>query len=81
MQEEKRAALADEFRPYDDLIPLLMEKTGRNFTEDPLLFQSFFDLLKSTVSSFQDNDLSLHIHNYLNASWNHRMLMPKCMAS
>lgn len=50
MEEEKRAAISEEFKCYDDLIPLLMEKTGRNFTENPLLFQTFFDLLKSTLS-------------------------------
>ncbi|KOB72803.1 Prostatic acid phosphatase, partial [Operophtera brumata] len=54
MEEEKRAALSEEFKPYDDLIPLLKQKTGRNFTEDPLLFQVFYDLLKSTVSEPDD---------------------------
>lgn len=46
----KEEALVNEFAAYNDLIPFLKEKTGRNFTEDPLLFQTLFDLFRSLVS-------------------------------
>ncbi|KAJ0172519.1 hypothetical protein K1T71_011658 [Dendrolimus kikuchii] len=49
MAEAKEEAIHNEFAVYDDLIPFLKQKTGRNFTEDPLLFETLFDLFRSLV--------------------------------
>ncbi|CAB3242535.1 unnamed protein product [Arctia plantaginis] len=47
MTEAKQKSLQEELAPYTNIIPLLEEKTGRNFTENPLLFQTLFDLFRS----------------------------------
>ncbi|CAH2979949.1 unnamed protein product [Chilo suppressalis] len=45
----KQESINEEFKPFDHLIPKLKVLTGRNFTEDPLLFETLFDLLRSQV--------------------------------
>ncbi|XP_073954743.1 prostatic acid phosphatase-like, partial [Choristoneura fumiferana] len=50
MADAKMAAWDAEFAPFADLIPLLKAETGRNFTEDPVLFETLHDLFKSQLS-------------------------------
>ncbi|VVC98827.1 venom acid phosphatase Acph-1-like [Leptidea sinapis] len=45
----KAESLNQEFKPYWDLISLIKTTTGRDFSEDPLLFETLFDLFKSLV--------------------------------
>ncbi|XP_013200761.1 venom acid phosphatase Acph-1 [Amyelois transitella] len=49
MAQAKKEALENEFMQYHDLIPRIMWKTGRNFTEDPLWFETLYDLFSSQV--------------------------------
>ncbi|CAH0591693.1 unnamed protein product [Chrysodeixis includens] len=49
MTEAKETSLTNELAPYMDLIPLLEAQTGRNFTENPLMFETLFDLFRSMV--------------------------------
>ncbi|KAL0879719.1 hypothetical protein ABMA27_003432 [Loxostege sticticalis] len=49
MKAAKQQSVLQEFRQFDDLIPKLKALTGRNFTEDPLLFETLFDLMRSQV--------------------------------
>lgn len=49
MKEAKERSLQEELAPYTDLIPLLKEKTGANFTEDPLFFETLFDLFRAQI--------------------------------
>ncbi|CAG9782459.1 unnamed protein product [Diatraea saccharalis] len=49
MATAKQESINEEFKPFDHLIPRLKALTGRNFTEDPLLFETLFDLLRSQV--------------------------------
>nr|QZP43468.1 histidine acid phosphatase Acph-1-like protein [Pseudoips prasinana] len=49
MSEAKTDSLTKEFVPYMDLIPLIQEKTGKNFTENILMFETLFDLFRSLV--------------------------------
>lgn len=53
MASAKMAAWDAEFAPFADLIPILKSKTGRNFTEDPVLFETLHDLFKSQVSKLE----------------------------
>ncbi|KAJ2941088.1 hypothetical protein O0L34_g10321 [Tuta absoluta] len=46
----KEECLLEEFLPYQDLVATAERETGRNFTENPLLFQSLLDLLRSQRS-------------------------------
>ncbi|XP_072945557.1 venom acid phosphatase Acph-1-like [Epargyreus clarus] len=50
MAEAKKKSIFEEFLPYKDLVTLLKMQTGRNFTEDPVLFETLFDLFKSQVA-------------------------------
>ncbi|XP_013171752.1 PREDICTED: venom acid phosphatase Acph-1-like [Papilio xuthus] len=50
MEEAKKTSLYQEFAPFSDLLPKLLKETGRNFTENPLLFQALFDLFRSQVA-------------------------------
>lgn len=50
MAQAKKDSIQDEFLPYEDLIEKLEKETGKNFTENPTLFQALFDLYKSQVS-------------------------------
>ncbi|XP_063895496.1 venom acid phosphatase Acph-1 isoform X2 [Helicoverpa armigera] len=49
MAEAKRASLTEEFLPYLDLIPLIQNKTGVDFSTDPLLFETLYDLFRSSI--------------------------------
>lgn len=49
MSEAKVLSLEHELAPYKDLIPLIYENTGRNFTENPLMFGTLYDLFRSLV--------------------------------
>ncbi|KAM3956323.1 venom acid phosphatase Acph-1 [Aphomia sociella] len=49
MAAAKQEAIKQELMQYNDLIPILKTRTGRNFTEDPLLFETLFDLFRSQV--------------------------------
>ncbi|XP_059061097.1 venom acid phosphatase Acph-1-like [Achroia grisella] len=49
MAAAKQDALHQEFAAYDDLVPMLKARTGRNFTENILLFETLFDLFHSQV--------------------------------
>ncbi|KAL0830097.1 hypothetical protein ABMA28_003554 [Loxostege sticticalis] len=49
MKAAKQQSVLQEFRQFDDLVPKLKALTGRNFTEDPLLFETLFDLMRSQV--------------------------------
>uniref|UniRef100_A0A1E1WMB7 acid phosphatase n=1 Tax=Pectinophora gossypiella TaxID=13191 RepID=A0A1E1WMB7_PECGO len=49
MAKAKEESITKEFLPYKDLVAKLEKKTGRNFTENPLLFETLFDLFKSQV--------------------------------
>ncbi|XP_045521262.1 venom acid phosphatase Acph-1-like [Pieris brassicae] len=46
----KSESLYQEFRPYTELFKLVQTTTGKDFSEDPLLFETLFDLFKSQVS-------------------------------
>ncbi|KAJ8728563.1 hypothetical protein PYW07_006259 [Mythimna separata] len=50
MADAKRDSLTEEFAPYMDLVPLLKNKTGVDFTENPLMFEALYDLYRSTIS-------------------------------
>ncbi|XP_045539528.1 venom acid phosphatase Acph-1 [Papilio machaon] len=50
MEIAKKTSLYQEFAPFSDLFPKLLKETGRNFTENPLLFQALFDLFRSQVA-------------------------------
>ncbi|KAJ8721048.1 hypothetical protein PYW08_006513 [Mythimna loreyi] len=50
MAEAKRDSLNEEFAPFLDLIPLLKNKTGVDFAENPLMFEALYDLYRSTIS-------------------------------
>ncbi|XP_068622981.1 venom acid phosphatase Acph-1-like [Battus philenor] len=50
MQEVKRNSIHEEFEPFSDLFPTVLAETGRDFKENPLLFQALFDLFKSQVA-------------------------------
>uniref|UniRef100_A0AAU6PBL3 acid phosphatase n=1 Tax=Comana monomorpha TaxID=1555636 RepID=A0AAU6PBL3_9NEOP len=47
MQRAKEASVQEELAPFLDLEDLLMEKTNRNFTEDPTMYQTLYDLFRS----------------------------------
>jgi hypothetical protein len=47
--EAKVEAVEQEFAQFNHLLPMLKEQTGRNFTENPLLFQTLYDLFRSQV--------------------------------
>ncbi|XP_053616175.1 venom acid phosphatase Acph-1-like isoform X2 [Plodia interpunctella] len=49
MAQAKKEALENEFQQYNDLIPRILWRTGRNFTEDPLWFETLHDLFSSQV--------------------------------
>ncbi|XP_045504638.1 venom acid phosphatase Acph-1-like [Colias croceus] len=46
----KAESLYQEFKPYEQLIALVKMTTGKDFSEDPLQFETLFDLFKSQVS-------------------------------
>ncbi|CAH0718909.1 unnamed protein product, partial [Brenthis ino] len=46
----KAEAIKGEFQQYQDLVTLVKKETGRDFNEDPLLFQTLFDLFRSETS-------------------------------
>ncbi|CAK1542467.1 unnamed protein product [Leptosia nina] len=46
----KAESLNQEFKPYTELFRLVNITTGRDFSQDPLLFETLFDLFKSQVS-------------------------------
>uniref|UniRef100_S4NSI3 acid phosphatase n=1 Tax=Pararge aegeria TaxID=116150 RepID=S4NSI3_9NEOP len=46
----KEEAVHQEFVQFKDLVTIVKKETGRNFTEDPVLFETLFDLFKSQVS-------------------------------
>lgn len=50
MAEAKRDSLTEEFAPYMDLIPLLKNKTGVDFAENPLMFEALYDLYRSSIA-------------------------------
>ncbi|XP_034836616.1 venom acid phosphatase Acph-1-like [Maniola hyperantus] len=50
LQRAKEEASHQEFAQFKDLAIILKKETGRNFTENPLLYQVLFDLFKSQVS-------------------------------
>ncbi|CAH2055623.1 unnamed protein product, partial [Iphiclides podalirius] len=54
MEGVKRESVHEEFTAFSDLIPLLKAQTGRNFTDNPLMFQTLFDLFRSQVSLGMD---------------------------
>lgn len=53
METAKQESVLAEFRQFDDLVPKIKAETGRNFTENPLLFETLFDLLRSQVINNQ----------------------------
>ncbi|OWR43369.1 venom acid phosphatase [Danaus plexippus plexippus] len=46
----KKEAVLEEFHQFQDMVSLILKETGKDFSEDPLQFQTIFDLFKSTVS-------------------------------
>ncbi|CAK1588911.1 unnamed protein product [Parnassius mnemosyne] len=50
MEKAKKESIHNEFAEFSDLIPTLKTETGRNFTENPLLFQTINDLFRSQVA-------------------------------
>ncbi|XP_026496125.2 venom acid phosphatase Acph-1-like [Vanessa tameamea] len=50
MKIAKQEAINQEFQQFKDLVTIVKKETGRNFTEDPLLYETLFDLFKSQVS-------------------------------
>ncbi|XP_050355643.1 venom acid phosphatase Acph-1-like [Nymphalis io] len=50
MKQAKDEAINQEFQQFKDLATIVKKETGRNFTEDPLLYETLFDLFKSQVS-------------------------------
>ena len=54
MAKAKEEAVQQEFQQFKDLVVLVKKETGKNFTEDPLQFQTLFDLFRSQVRSYSD---------------------------
>ncbi|XP_026331458.1 prostatic acid phosphatase-like [Hyposmocoma kahamanoa] len=50
MAQAKTDSIQEEFLPYEDLVVKLEKETGKNFTENPTLFQALFDLYKSQIA-------------------------------
>ncbi|XP_052744723.1 venom acid phosphatase Acph-1 [Bicyclus anynana] len=50
MAMAKEESVHQEFVQFRDLVTIVKKETGRNFTEDPLLFETLFDLFRSQVS-------------------------------
>ncbi|CAG5017003.1 unnamed protein product [Parnassius apollo] len=50
MEKAKKESIYEEFAVFNDLIPTLKTQTGRNFTENPLLFQTINDLFRSQIA-------------------------------
>uniref|UniRef100_A0A2H1VAX3 acid phosphatase n=2 Tax=Spodoptera frugiperda TaxID=7108 RepID=A0A2H1VAX3_SPOFR len=55
MAEAQANSMSDEFLPYLDLIPLIKNKTGEDFTGRPIWFETLYDLFRSTIG------LGLHL--------------------
>ncbi|KAH9631288.1 hypothetical protein HF086_003724 [Spodoptera exigua] len=55
MAEAQNSSMSDEFLPFMDLIPLIKNKTGEDFTGRPLWFETLYDLFRSTIG------LGLHL--------------------
>lgn len=49
MTQAQEQALREEFAAYEDLVPFLVLKTGKNFTDNPLYYQMLFDLFRSSI--------------------------------
>nr|QTY40898.1 venom polypeptide precursor [Doratifera vulnerans] len=47
MKRAKETSAQEELAPFSDLENLLLEKTGRNFTEEPTMYQTLYDLFRS----------------------------------
>lgn len=50
MVKAKEETVLQEFQQFKDLVVLVKKETGKNFTEDPLQFQTLFDLFRSQVA-------------------------------
>lgn len=50
MKQAKAEAVQQEFQQFNDLATLLKERTGADFTENPVMYETLFDLFKSQVS-------------------------------
>ncbi|XP_035443469.1 venom acid phosphatase Acph-1 isoform X1 [Spodoptera frugiperda] len=55
MAEAQANSMSDEFLPFLDLIPLIKNKTGEDFTGRPIWFETLYDLFRSTIG------LGLHL--------------------
>lgn len=49
MKQAKAEAVQQEFQQFNDLATLLKERTGADFTENPVMYETLFDLFKSQV--------------------------------
>ncbi|CAG5017008.1 unnamed protein product [Parnassius apollo] len=50
LENVKKESIHEEFVMFNDLIPILKTQTGRNFTENPMLFLTIIQLFRSQVA-------------------------------
>ncbi|CAH2217722.1 jg9179 [Pararge aegeria aegeria] len=61
----KEEAVHQEFVQFKDLVTIVKKETGRNFTEDPVLFETLFDLFKSQINTQTLKNIHVHHTNIL----------------